>query len=103
MNNLRKLAEQQKNQHPPKIKNRLLKQTHGKRLAETLDPLPEKMENIIESTIKLGEIVKKSDVDNDYSQTLAKEKTQNDIQPGVIKDTASEINLSKKTQKDFLK
>ena len=34
LHNLRKLAEQQKNQRAEKIKNRILKQTHGIKLAE---------------------------------------------------------------------
>ena len=34
--NLRKLAEQQKNQRALKIKNRILKQTHDEKLAESL-------------------------------------------------------------------
>ena len=36
--NLRKLAEQQKNQRALKIKNRTLKQTHDIKLAESLSP-----------------------------------------------------------------
>ena len=36
--NLRKLAEQQKNQRALKTKSRILKQTHGKKLAESLSP-----------------------------------------------------------------
>ena len=39
MNNLRKLAEQQKNQRALKIKNRILKQTHDVKLAESLSPI----------------------------------------------------------------
>ena len=34
LNNLRKLAEQEKNQRALKIKNRILKQPHDKKLAE---------------------------------------------------------------------
>ena len=37
--NLRKLAEQQKNQRAEKIKNRILKQTHDIKLAERLSPI----------------------------------------------------------------
>ena len=36
--NLRKLAEQQKNQRARKIKNRISKQTHDIKLAEALSP-----------------------------------------------------------------
>ena len=51
-NILRKLAEQQKNQRAFKSKNRILKQTHGIKLAESLSPLPEKLDEISESTKK---------------------------------------------------
>ena len=37
--NLRKLAEQQKKQRAKKIKNRILKQTHEFKLAESLSPI----------------------------------------------------------------
>ena len=43
---LRKLAEQQKNQRAPKIKNRILKQTHDVKLAESLSPITNKSENL---------------------------------------------------------
>ena len=36
---LRELAEQQKNQRALKIKNRILKQTHNIKLAESLSPI----------------------------------------------------------------
>ena len=39
MINLRKLAEQQKEQRALKIENRNLKQTHDTKLAESLSPL----------------------------------------------------------------
>ena len=38
-NKLRKLAEQQKNERAEKIKNRIIKQTHDKKLAESLSPI----------------------------------------------------------------
>ena len=44
--NLRKLAEQQKNQRGEKIKNRILKQTHDVKLAESLSPITEKLEEV---------------------------------------------------------
>ena len=43
MINLRKLAEQQKNQRALKIKNRILKQTHDHNLAESLSPITQKI------------------------------------------------------------
>ena len=44
--NLRKLAEQQKNQRAEKIKNRIFKQTHDVRLAESLSPITEKIDEV---------------------------------------------------------
>ena len=40
---LRKLAEQQKEQRAPKIKNRGLKQTHDIKLTESLSPITKKI------------------------------------------------------------
>ena len=67
--NLRKLAEQQKDQRALKIKNRILKQTHDEKLAETLSPITKKLEEIRknlgdvikESTQNLGNVIKKND------------------------------------------
>ena len=44
--NLRKLAEQQKEQRALKIKNRILKQTHDIKLAESLSPITEKLDEV---------------------------------------------------------
>ena len=48
--NLRKLAEQQKEQRALKIKNRILKQTHDKKLAESLSPVTKKLVEVNKST-----------------------------------------------------
>ena len=48
--NLRKLAEQQKEQRALKIKNTILKQTHDEKLAESLSPVTNKLDNVIKST-----------------------------------------------------
>ena len=42
LDNLRKLADQQKEQRAIKIKNRILKQTHDVKLAESLSPITKK-------------------------------------------------------------
>ena len=55
--NLRKLAEQQKNQGAEKIKNRILKQTHDVKLAESLSPITKKLD---EYTKNLGDVIKES-------------------------------------------
>ena len=74
--NLRKLAQQQKNQRALKIKNRILKQTHDVKLAESLSPITKKLDEV-------GEIVKKSQpsqhiqtiLQNSGSQTPAIDNT----------------------------
>ena len=55
--NLSKLAEQQQNQRAFNIKNTLSKQTHDKSLAENLSTITENLENIKESTKKLGKVI----------------------------------------------
>ena len=68
----RKLAERQKNQRYLKIKNRILKHTHDIILAESLSSLTKKLEEVEESTQKLGEIIKRSN-----TPQLAIENTHN--------------------------
>ena len=48
--NLRKLADQQKEQRALKIKNRILKQTHDKKLAESLSPITKKLDKVIKGS-----------------------------------------------------
>ena len=69
--NLRKLAEQQEKQCAIKIKNRNSKQTHDKELAENLSPISKKLDIVKESTKKLGEILEKSNVEDENTQTPA--------------------------------
>ena len=52
LENLRKLAEQQKNQRAEKNKNRFLKQTLDKKLAESLSPITKKLDEVNKSTKK---------------------------------------------------
>ena len=73
--NLRELAEQQKNQRAEKIMNRFLKQTNDIKLAESLSPINKKLDTFKESTKQLGELVKKSDVEDGNTQTPAIENT----------------------------
>ena len=54
---LRKLAEQQKNQRALKIKNRISKQAHDFKLAESLSPTTKKLG---ESTKKFSEVINPS-------------------------------------------
>ena len=57
LDNLRKLAQQQKEQQALKIKNRILKQTHDKKLAESLSPITKKLDD---TSKKLGDVIKES-------------------------------------------
>ena len=57
LDNLRKLAQQQKNQRAEKIKNRILKQTHDIKLAESLSPITKKLDD---TTSKIGDAIKES-------------------------------------------
>ena len=60
LDNLRKLAEQQKQQRALKIKNRILKQTHDVKLAESLSPITKRLD-LVENTKgeRIGDIIKK--------------------------------------------
>ena len=60
LENLRKLAEQQKNQRALKIKNRILKQTHDVKLAESLSPITKKLDTINDSTKEIREVIKET-------------------------------------------
>ena len=71
--NLSKLAEQQKNQRAEKIKKRILKKSHDIQLAENLSPITKKLDDVNETTEKLGETVEKSYVEYGNSQTPAVE------------------------------
>ena len=74
LNNLRKLAEQQKNERAQKIRNKILKQTHDKKLAESLSPITKRLD-LVETNKgeKIGELVKKSEQE---TPQLAIENTQ---------------------------
>ena len=50
--NLRKLAEQQKNQPAPKIINRILKRTHDVKSAENLSLITKILDEVTDSTKK---------------------------------------------------
>ena len=60
LDNLSKLAEQQKEQRALKIKNRILKKTHDVKLAESLSPITKKLDTINESNKKISEVIKES-------------------------------------------
>ena len=65
--NLRKLAKQQKNERDLKIKNRILKQTHDVKLAESLSPITKELKK---STKKISEVIKESNSENENNQEI---------------------------------
>ena len=60
LENLRKLANQQKEQRALKIKNKILKQTHDIKLAESLSPITKKLDEVKKTTQELGDVIKES-------------------------------------------
>ena len=70
LNNLRELAEQQKNQRALLFQNRILKQTHDNKLAESLSPITEKLGEVNKSTKKIGEVIKGSNSQNEKIQEI---------------------------------
>ena len=67
---LRKLDEQQKEQRALKIKNKVLKETHDIKLAESLSPNTDKLD-------KVGEIIKETNTpkpDTLFENTLSNMK-----------------------------
>ena len=68
--NLRKLADQQKEQRALKIKNRILKETHDIKLAESLSPITKRLDKVNKSTKKIGEVIKESKSENANNQEI---------------------------------
>ena len=103
LKNLRKLAEQQKNQRDPKIKNRILKQTHDIKLAESLSPITQKLDEVKETTQKLGKVFEKSQPESNIPQPAIEHTPHHqpiDKKEGVIYDTELQNtlnNMKKKT------
>ena len=60
LNILRKLAQQQKNQRVKKIENRILKETHDIKLAQSLSPITKKLDEVNKSTQKIRNVIEES-------------------------------------------
>ena len=82
MINLRRLAQQQKEQRALKIKNRILKQTHDEKLAESLSPITKKLD---ETSEKLGDAIKES------TQSLGNVVNENNQPQLAIENTPQPI------------
>ena len=112
--NLRKLANQQKNERALKIKNRILKQTHDIKLAESLSPITkkldevkkstqesltpinEKLDTINESTQKVGDIIKESNSKKEIIlSTLLKDTFE------YLKNINTSLKLNKNEDGDY--
>ena len=123
LENLRKLAQQQKEQRALKIKNRILKETHDVKLAESLSHITKRLD-LVENKKgeKIGDLIKKSEsespaIENIQTQpeTPAIENTQTQPEtpaientqtlPGVLYDVELENTLTnmKDQQKGFFK
>ena len=77
--NVRKLGEQPKNQRAEKIKNKISKQIHDNKLAESLSPITGKLDEVKETTQEVGEIIKQNN-----APKLAIEITPTTHQPKEI-------------------
>ena len=61
LSNLRKLAQQQKEQRAIKVENRILKQTQDKKKQQNRHhQLPKKLDEVKEATQNLGNVIKKT-------------------------------------------
>ena len=76
--NLRKLAQQQKEQRAEKIRNRILKQTNDVKSAESLSPITKKLDKINKSTKKIGEVIKGSISENENIQEIVPVETESE-------------------------
>ena len=86
---LPKLAEQQKNQRALKIKNKNLKQTHDKKLAESLSPITTRL-NLVENNkgVKIGETIKKLQQETETPQVaIENSQTQTETPQAAIENT----------------
>ena len=91
MINLHKLSQQQKKQRALKIKNRILKQTHDVKLAESLSPITEKLDKtnknlsdvIKESTQKLGNVIKENNTPQPAIENTPQPAIENTPQPSI--------------------
>ena len=104
LNNLRKLAEHQKNQRAEKIKNRILKQTHDVKLAESLSPITKRLDEVEESTEKLGDVFKESQPKTSQLGIENTPQPASENNEGVLYDVELENTLNKmRDNRGFLK
>ena len=90
LENLRKLAQQQKEQRTLKIQNRILKQTHDVKLAESLSPITKKLDEVSKSQPSSQHI--QTSLQNSESQTPAIDNTATSQS---LRDTLAYMKRSK--------
>ena len=76
--NLRKLAEQQKNERALEIRNRILKETHDNKLAESLSPRTKKLDKINKSTKKIRKVIKTSNSENNQERVPVENESEDE-------------------------
>ena len=104
LDNLRKLAQKQKEHRALKIKNRVLNETHDVKLAESLSPLTDKLDetcsrknsrNVIkESTQNLGNVIKENNTPQlaiEYTPQPAIENNEGMIYDVELENTLNEM------------
>ena len=97
LDNLRKLADQQQNERALKIKNRILKQTHDIKLAESFSPITRNLDEVKKSTQKsLTPINEKLDTINknikESNETIPSNLLKNTIKSMENSSTSLRLN-----------
>ena len=100
LENLRKLADQQKNERALKIKNRILKQTHDVKLAESLSPITKKLDTINDSTKQITDAIKESN-SNDKIKALPNSSKFSNSMRQMIGSLMNSRNSLKITQDEL--
>ena len=100
LENLRKLADQQKEQRALKIKNRILKQTHDIKLAESLSPITKKLDTINDSTKQITDTIKESNSNDKIKSLLNSSKFSNSMRQ-MIGSLMNSRNSLKITQDEL--
>ena len=119
LENLRKLANQEKNERARKIKNKILKETHDIKLAESLSPITkklnevnesakkslapinDKLDTINDSTIKVGDIIRESTSSALLKDTFRSLENQSDNALKIVKDEANNMSILNKPIKSL--
>ena len=96
MENLRKLAQQQKEQRALKIKNRIIEKTHDIKLAESLSPITKKLDTINENTQKISDAIKESNSKVDIKALPNSSKYSNSMRQmlGALMNSRNSLKIT---------